>query len=78
MWGTHRNKKGKFIMIDNCKETIINDCQRVGYAYVPIQKAVMTNLYNPEMGLERGTIFPILDIPFGVYGFQFCKKENMK
>ncbi len=65
-------------MTDNNKEMILNDCIRVGYGYVPIQKAVMTNLYSPETALERGTVFPILDIPLGVYGFQFCKKENMK
>ena len=65
-------------MNNNCNEMLINDCQRVGYAYVPIQKAVLTNLYNPDMGLERGTIFPILDIPLGVYGFQYCKKESME
>lgn len=65
-------------MMELNKESVINDCQRVGYAYVPVQKAVMTNLYSPEMGLERGTIFPILDIPLGVYGFQFCQKESIK
>lgn len=65
-------------MFDN-NEMMINDCIRVGYAYVPIQKAVSTNLYYPDMALERGTVFPILDIPLGVYGFQYCKdKENEK
>lgn len=42
----------------------------VGYAYVPIQIAEMRNLYDPQQGLERGTIFPILDKPLGVYGKQ--------
>lgn len=58
-------------------EWTINDAQRVGYSYVPIQNSVLTNIYSPEMGLDRGTIFPTLDIPLGVYGFQFEKKENM-
>lgn len=42
----------------------------VGYAYVPIQVAEMRNIYSPEMGLNQGTIFPILDKPLGVYGHQ--------
>ena len=41
-----------------------------GYAYVPIQVANERNLYSPEMGLSRGTIFPTLDLPLGVYGKQ--------
>ena len=41
-----------------------------GYAYVPIQNATDRNLYSPEMGLSRGTIFPTLDLPMGVYGKQ--------
>ena len=59
-------------------ETVLSNCQRVAYSHVPVQKAVMTNIYSPEMGLERGTIFPILDIPLGVYGYQFCQKEILK
>lgn len=55
-------------------ETIKNCNMRPGYAYVPIQKAVMTNLFTPEYALERGTVFPILDIPLGVYGYQFEKE----
>lgn len=42
----------------------------VGYAYVPEQRADFRNLYSPEMGFERGTIFPALDKPLGVYGKQ--------
>lgn len=57
-------------------ERMINCNMRLGYAYVPNQKAVMTNLFNPEYGLDRGTIFPLLDIPLGVYGFQFEKQES--
>ncbi len=40
--------------------------ERVGYAYVPIQSFGET--YSPEEGLERGTIFPELDLPITVYG----------
>ena len=46
-----------------------------GYAYVPIQKANERNLYSPEMALSRGTVFPTLDLPFGVYGNQSLPKE---
>ncbi|WP_226393141.1 spore coat associated protein CotJA [Ructibacterium gallinarum] len=42
----------------------------VGYAYVPMQTAEMRNLYDPEEGLEYGSIFPILVKPLGVYGKQ--------
>ena len=46
-----------------------------GYAYVPIQIASDRNLYSPETGLTRGTIFPTLDLPLGVYGNQDLTKE---
>ena len=46
-----------------------------GYAYVPIQTANDRNLYSPEMGLSRGTIFPTLDLPLGVYGNQNLTQE---
>lgn len=39
--------------------------QKVGYAYVPIQK--LGELYSTEEGLMRGTIFPELDIPMSEY-----------
>lgn len=42
---------------------------RVGYAYVPMQ--VMGETYDPEKGLNRGTIFPELDIPMEKYGKQY-------
>lgn len=48
----------------------------VGYAYVPEQIAVDTNIYDAETGLMRGTIFPALDLPLGVYGKQFKQEEN--
>ncbi len=54
-----------------------NSCNMaVGYAYVPIQKADDRNLYDPETGLSRGTIFPPLDLPLGVYGKQFGEKGD--
>lgn len=49
----------------------------LAYAYVPIQTAEDTNLYDAQTGLERGTIFPPLDLPLGVYGKQVRTKEAM-
>lgn len=49
-----------------------------GYAYVPMQVASDRNLYSPEAGLARGTIFPTLDLPMGVYGNQDLTKEAEK
>ncbi len=49
----------------------------LAYAYVPIQVAEDTNLYDAETGLERGTIFPPLDLPLGVYGKQVTTKGDM-
>lgn len=46
-----------------------------GYAYVPTQTANDRNLYSPQMGLSRGTIFPTLDLPLGVYGNQDLTQE---
>ncbi len=40
--------------------------ERVGYAYVPVQN--FGEIYSPEEGLERGTIFKELDLPISVYG----------
>ena len=39
---------------------------RVGYAYVPVQ--TFNDIYLPEEGLSKGTIFPELYKPFGMYG----------
>jgi hypothetical protein len=49
-----------------------------GYAYVPIQTANDRNLYSPEAALMRGTIFPTLDLPLGVYGNQDLTREVEK
>ena len=45
----------------------LNNVQKqVGYAYVPIQQ--FGEVYAPEEALKRGTLFPELDLPLGVYG----------
>lgn len=52
-------------------------CNRlIGYSYVPIHVAEDTNIYDAETGLNRGTIFPPLDLPLGVYGKQINKEDN--
>ena len=52
-------------------------CNRlIGYSYVPIQVAEDTNLYDAETALSRGTIFPPLDLPLGVYGKQVIKGDE--
>lgn len=54
-----------------------SDCNiPAGYAYIPVQTAEETNLYDAEAGLMRGTIFPTLDLPLGVYGKQIKLKEG--
>ena len=44
----------------------------LAYAYVPIQK--WGEMYTPSEGLTRGTMFPPLDKPLGVYSWDLCKK----
>ena len=39
-----------------------------GYAYVIPQTA--NEVYSPEVGLPKGTLFPELDKPLGVYGME--------
>ncbi len=48
----------------------------VGYAYVPTQIAEDTNVYDAQTGLSRGTVFPTLDLPLGVYGKQFRPEDK--
>ena len=54
----------------NFNHQTTESCHLLAYAYVPIQIAEDTNLYDAQTGLERGTIFPPLDLPLGVYGKQ--------
>ena len=44
-----------------CPQPIIG--ARLAHAYVPFQ--FLCCLYNPEKGLQQGTIFPELDRPYG-------------
>ena len=38
------------------------DALPLAMSYLPMQK--WENLYDPEVGLDRGTIFACLDLPF--------------
>lgn len=38
---------------------------RVGYAYVPYQ--TFGEIYGLDEAFRRGTLFPELDLPYGVY-----------
>ena len=60
--------KGKISMNYNeCTDMTMPEAFRtnVGYAYVPFQK--LGKVYTPEKALERGTIFPELDITISEY-----------
>ena len=49
----------------------------LAYSYVPNQ--CLGSVYSYEKALSSGTLFPVLDKPMCVYGYEFkdeCKKEN--
>lgn len=48
----------------------IAGCGCVGYGYVPVQ--MLNEIYCAEDGLDRGTIFPELDLDINEYG-RVCK-----
>lgn len=50
---------------------IAKDCKP--YVMVKINKQGWDELYEPELGFERGTIFPALDLPF--VGEGACRYE---
>ena len=43
-------------------------CMIPGYAYVPLQR--LQSIYDVDKALDRGTLFPCLDIPMNEYGKQ--------
>jgi hypothetical protein len=45
----------------------------LAYSYVPYQ--YMNKTYSSGKALSRGTAFPELDKPFGVYGTECTTKE---
>ena len=48
------------------------DCMVLAMAYVPMQK--FEELYNPEVGFDRGTVFRALDLPY--LGVQLDDEEG--
>ena len=66
--------------IDMCSVTS-KDCLcledlPLAYSYVPYQ--YINRTYTAQKSLARGTVFPELDKPFGVYGNEFLTKEDVK
>ncbi len=60
-----------------CETPIFNDAlsdMLIAYAYVPYQRA--GKLYCESEALKNGTVFPELNKPLGVYGRDFCSKQN--
>jgi len=47
---------------ENCNMNSCIDNMPLAMAYVPMQK--WKNVYNNDVALKRGTIFPELDLPF--------------
>jgi len=70
--GLIKLRKEGFKMADNLKhghdEAIRCDqpTPLLGYALVPNQ--CLRQVYDEEKALYRGTIFPELDLPYGIYG----------
>lgn len=46
----------------------------VGYAFVDPQR--LTEVYEPCEALLRGTLFPELYLPYGVYGKCPCREQR--
>lgn len=49
----------------------LNSCGCVGYAFVPVQR--LESVYDCKEALERGTLFPELDLTMDEYG-KVCKQ----
>lgn len=47
--------------------TVFPDVTPPGMAYVPYQ-LWSNDTYDPEKGLQQGTVFPVLDLPFSPQG----------
>lgn len=53
----------------NCLENL-----PLAYAYVPYQN--YESPYDMETSLSKGTVFPALNKPYGVYGKEFGKNNG--
>ena len=57
------NQENKVFGSEGCQDNVpIMNFNGFGKAYVPNQE--LCELYSASKGLERGTIFPELDIPY--------------
>ncbi len=59
--------------LDNNKCRCLNELP-LAYSYTPMQE--LDTLYSYSDGLKNGTMFPELNLPFGVYGKNFCGKKE--
>lgn len=64
----------QLLPVEKGESCSLYDNYPLAYSYVPYQK--YTNVYDMEKALEKGTAFPALDKPFGVYGNEFMKTEG--
>ena len=48
----------------------------LAYSYTPMQE--LDSIYSYCYALNNGTAFPELNMPYGVYGKNFCKKKEEK
>lgn len=52
--------------MNKCENEMNRDCeQKVGYAYVPVQR--IGKVYPPSAALQQGTVFPELNIGIEEY-----------
>lgn len=47
---------------------------KLAYSYVPYQRGGA--MYTECEALKEGTVFPALNKPLGVYGFEFCSVSD--
>ena len=75
-----RNKLKDLLNIEMCSDTskkcLCLEDLPLAYSYVPYQ--YMKKTYDAQKALMRGTAFPELDKPFGVYGNEFKTKEGVR
>ncbi len=63
-----------FISNDYQSCTCLNDLP-IAYSYTPYQE--FASVYEYSEALKNGTVFPELNLPKGVYGYNFGKTEGM-
>ena len=70
------NLSDMYCRLTECSQALPQD-PFLAYSYVP--KQCLGSVYSHEKALCRGTLFPDLDKPMNVYGYEFkekCEKED--